>query len=103
LDFGKVEFVIEGNGRAAQKLRLTLVGQNDSDVLKRRGLSELRRTRVLRLTREAVEQGCMLSYADLSGLLLCSLATLKRDVCALRKNGHAVQLRRQKRMAEGNA
>lgn len=95
MDFGKVEYVFVGggNGRPARKLSLTLVGQGDEELLRLRGLAELRRSRVLRLTSEADMQGCLLCYEDLSVLLLTSLATLKRDVGLLERLGHIVPLR----------
>ncbi len=80
-----------------RKLRLTLIGQNDDEILSREGLTELRRNRVLRLANEAVRQGCLLSYEDLSGLLLCSLSTLKRDIAQLEGKGFSIPLRRRRK------
>lgn len=102
MDFGKVEYVIECNGSGPVALRLTLVGQNDDAVLKRQGLSELRRRRIVRLASEAREQGCLLGYEDLAGLLLCSLATLKRDLAQLRRQGVEVPLRVRKKNGNEN-
>jgi hypothetical protein len=93
LEFGRVEYVLRPNGAEPVKLRLTLVGQSDDEVLRRHGLRELRLRRILRLTQEARSQGVLLGYEDLCGLLLCSLATLKRDIAELRARGQDVPLR----------
>lgn len=104
LEFGKIEYVLDSNGEGRRKLKLTLIGHDDGDILSRRGLSELRRRRVLRLTEEARAQGSLLSYEDLAGLLLCSLSTLKRDIALLRAGGHEVPLKdRRKNNLRGGA
>jgi hypothetical protein len=61
---------------------LTYCCDDDSDVLSRSGLAELRRQRALRLLKEAETQGAKLSYRDLSLILLTSKSTLKRDLGA---------------------
>jgi hypothetical protein len=104
VDFGKVHYRLfeAGNGNGAPRaLRLTLIGQGDEDVLRSSGLAGLRRRRILRLAEEARLQECLLSYEDLSGLLLTSLATLKRDVSMLEKEGHSVPLRGRKQNGNG--
>lgn len=96
MEFGKIEYRCNGRkeGKANRRaLRLTLVGPGDKDTLDRFGVRALRQARIIRLTREASEQGCLLGYDDLSALLLTSFATLKRDVSHLSKSGHAVELR----------
>jgi len=88
-------WVPDGKDRL-KKIMLTLAGGGDERTLAREGLSALRRERLLRLAREAEEQGSPLSYNDLSDLLLCSLATLKRDIGLLKKQGIDVPLRKKK-------
>jgi hypothetical protein len=97
MDFGKVEYRAAGSGNGRGKtrkaLRLTLVGQGDEETLRQEGLAALRRKRIIRLTKEAIAQGVMFTYEDLSGLLLTSLATLKRDVHCLEQQGKTVTLK----------
>lgn len=103
MDFGKVEYIFfeAKNGNAMRRLRLTLIGQGDEDALREEGLAGLRRERIIRLTKEADEQGCLLSYEDIAGLLLTSLATLKRDVAWLEKHGYHIALRGRKKNNNG--
>lgn len=100
MEFGKIEYTCtsrkDGYARR-RRLRLTLIGLDDKKVLERHGVRALRLNRVIRLTREAREQGCLLGYDDLAALLLTSIATLKRDVSHIEKNGQAVHLKGRKR------
>jgi len=74
--------------------RLTLNDVNtDFEVLVNYGLAGLRRHRILRLTREAYDQGALLSYEDLAILLTASPATMKRDIRHLRHDGKFVMTR----------
>lgn len=95
MDFGKVEYIVveADNGNGDKKLKLTLIGQGDEDTLMRDGLAGLRRKRLLRLAKEAGSQGFMLSYEELSRILLTSLATLKRDVLFIEKKGGTLPIR----------
>jgi hypothetical protein len=107
MDFGKVEYTTASSGNGGDKtqrlLRLTLIGQGDEETLRQEGLAVLRRKRIMRLTREAMQQGVLFSYEDLSGLLLTSLATLKRDVSILERQGEVVNLKgRRKNGVNGN-
>jgi hypothetical protein len=69
-------------------VRLRLLDFNtDLDVLADYGLAGLRRHRLARLTRQAYDQGALLSYEDLSMLLTTSPSTIRRDASALRKRG----------------
>lgn len=93
MDYGKVEYLVNNNGHGAAKLRLTLVGQGDEDTLSAEGIAGLRRRRIVRLTEEANQQGVLLSYEDLAGLLLVSTATLKRDIGMIESEGRVVRLK----------
>jgi len=96
MDFGKVEYRA-GHMEGGLSIRLTLVGQGDSDALRSHGLAGLRRKRILRLALEALEQGCKLGYSDLSSLLMTSVSTLKRDVAEIeRAGGRVVPIRRRR-------
>lgn len=101
MEFGRIEYFIK-NGSSCKKVLLTLVGQSDEEVLREEGLRGLRLRRLLRLTNEAKEQGCLLSYEDLAALLLTSVSTLKRDVAYLERMGRIIPIRgrrsRKKRM-----
>jgi len=75
-------------------VRLTLLDvQVDLTVLAEQGLAGLRQHRILRITREAFDQGALLSYEDLSMLLTTSPSTVRRDARALRKAGKVVMTR----------
>ena len=104
MDYGRVEYFVDNKGGVAVKLRLTLVGQGDDEVLRVEGLSALRRLRVHRLATEAERQGHLLGYEDLSGLLFSSVATIKRDVRVLEdETGQTVPLKgRRKAAVKGN-
>ena len=79
---------------ARVSVRLTLFEpQVDLTVLVERGLAGLRRHRILRMTREAIDQGALLSYEDLAMLLTISPATVRRDARALRNDGKVVMTR----------
>lgn len=77
-----------------QVVQLTLYGSEDLAVMSQ-GMAALRRRRILRLTEEAYEQGGLLTHEDLACLLCSSLATVKRDVKALRNQGLVVPTRGQ--------
>lgn len=74
--------------------KLTLNDINsDFDVLVNYGLAGLRRHRILRLTRQAYDQGALLSYEDLAIMLTTSPATTKRDIRHLRNDGKFIMTR----------
>lgn len=82
--------------RLARKVtvRLKLMDLNtDLEALASYGLSGLRRHRLARLTRQAYDQGALLSYEDLAMLLTTSPATVKRDVQHLRRQGQFIMTR----------
>ena len=93
MDYGTLQYRVQKPGSDEPDLRLTLVSPEDEATLRVEGLAVLRRRRIVRLTGEAVKQGGMLGYEDLVDLLLTSLATLKRDIGWLEKNGHYIRLR----------
>lgn len=98
MEFGRIEY-FKKNG-SNKRIILTLIGQSDEDVLKREGLKGLRLRRIIRLTHEAQDQGVLLSYEDLSALLLTSISTLKRDVAYLERQGKKIPLKgRRKRIS----
>jgi len=75
---------------------LTLDTPEDWTLRAREGVTALRRSRILRLTSEALDQGGLLSYEDLAYRLLnCGLRTIVRDVGALRRRGLEVPSRGQ--------
>ena len=80
---GRLIYKIE-DGHRLMSLSLTVCHEDDLNHV---SLSELRRKRIIRLLKEAKEQGYLLSYKDLNLILLSSLATLKRDISYLRKQG----------------
>jgi hypothetical protein len=82
--------------RLTRKLtvRLKLIDFNtDLEALANFGLAGIRRHRLLRLTRQAYDQGALLSYEDLSMLLTSSPATIKRDIALLKNEGKFVMTR----------
>jgi biotin operon repressor len=78
-------------------VRLKLMDFNtDLEVLANLGLAGLRRHRLARISKQAYDQGALLSYEDLAMLLTTSPATVKRDVYHLRKEGMFVMTRGQR-------
>ena len=75
-------------------VRLRLYDFNsDLEVLANFGLAGLRRHRLARITRQAYNQGALLSYEDLAMLLTTSPATVKRDAYHLRHQGMFIMTR----------
>ena len=68
-------------------------GMVDLEVQKRHGLSGLRRSRLLRMTEESVDQGGVLTQEDLARLLQVGVRTIRRDVDSLRSEGYWVPTR----------
>jgi predicted transcriptional regulator len=82
--------------RLTQKItiRLKLIDfSSDLDALANYGLAGLRRHRLARLTRQAYDQGALLSYEDLAMILTTSPATVRRDVQLLRQQGLFIMTR----------
>jgi Protein of unknown function (DUF1670) len=78
-------------------VRLTLdAAQEDYQIRLTHGVEGLRRSRILRLTAEARDQGGLLSYEDLAFRLFnCGVRTIVRDVQALRRRAIEVPTRGQ--------
>ncbi|MFQ6609256.1 MAG: DUF1670 domain-containing protein [Fidelibacterota bacterium] len=77
--------------------RLKLLDFNsDLQALAEYGLAGLRRHRLSRLSKQAYDQGALLSYEDLAMLLTSSPATIKRDIALLKKQGLFIMTRGQK-------
>lgn len=68
-------------------------GLEDLEVLKRFGVGGQRRVRLLRMTEEAVDQDGVLTQEDLARLCQSDVRTIRRDVLALRGEGHWVPTR----------
>jgi hypothetical protein len=68
-------------------------GMADLEVLERFGGVGLRRVRLLRMAEEAVDQGGVLTQEDLARLLQTDVRTIRRDVAALRREGHWIPTR----------
>jgi hypothetical protein len=75
-------------------INLTMDGPDDLEAL-RHGVAGLRRSKIQRLTREAQDQGALLTQEDLARLLCASRSTIKRDVAQLRAEGIDVPTRGQ--------
>jgi hypothetical protein len=67
--------------------------EEDLQAYKQSGLSGLRHQRLLRITKEAIEQGALLSYEDIAFILTTSVITIKRDMAYLRRAGKTIPSR----------
>lgn len=75
-------------------VKLKLMDLNtDLEALANFGLAGLRRHRLERVTREAYDQGALLSYEDLAMILTTSPATVKRDIHFLKQQGKFIMTR----------
>jgi len=106
LDLGRIRLLVvaahEPPGKSlddCQKVPVILTldaARDDFDVRVQQGVTGLRRTRILRLSTEAHEQGGLLSYEDLAYRLLnCGIRSIVRDVEHLRRRGLPVPTRGQ--------
>lgn len=75
-------------------INLTVDCPSDLEAL-RCGVAALRQGKITRLTREAQEQGALLTQEDLARLLCTSRSTIKRDISQLRAAGMDVPTRGQ--------
>lgn len=90
----------EGAGKPIEQCRMVSVvlslidHEDDRPIQAAEGPEGLRRTRILRLTAEAREQGGLLSQEDLSVLLACDVRTVRRACATIRDlTGAAVPTR----------
>jgi Protein of unknown function (DUF1670) len=108
LGLGRIKLLVVAASEPAGKsleqcqkvnVELTLdAGQEDYQVRLKYGVEGLRRSRILRVTAEAREQGGLLSYEDLAFRLFnCGIRTIVRDVQALRRRQIEVPSRGQQR------
>lgn len=67
----------------------------DEEVRTKEGLKGVRRGRILRLVDEALEQGGVMTQEDLARTLGVTTRTIRRDVRALKKEGHLLHTRGQ--------
>ncbi len=85
--------------RLTKKVNVTLrlIDLNeDLEVYVNYGLAGLRRHRLLRITKEAYDQGALLSYEDIAMILTTSSSTIKRDIVFLNKQGKMILTRGRK-------
>jgi len=78
------------------KIEVTLTvdaGAEDAEVKARDGLEGLRRGRILRIVDEALQQDGVLTQEDLAQVLNVDVRTIRRDVAALKAEGHLVHTR----------
>ena len=68
-------------------------GPDDAEIQIEQGKAALRRKRIRRLQKEAMEQGGVLTQNDLAQLLNVNVRTIRRDIQALNANGHPVTTR----------
>src|SRR5262249_46621936 len=105
LDLGQIKLLVaaahEPAGKSLEQCQkvtvlLPLDAPEDWPLRAREGVTALRRSRILRLTTEALDQGGLLCYEDLAYRLLnCGVRTIVRDIAALRRRGLAVPSRGQ--------
>lgn len=79
-----------------KKISVSLTLHNsdeDLDIYKLKGLAGMRKHRIMRITKEAIEQGAVLSYEDIAFILTTSVVTVKRDFAALRRQGLTIPSR----------
>ncbi len=75
-------------------INLTVDCPDDLEAL-RHSVAVLRQGKIQRLTKEAQEQGALLTQEDLARLLCTSCSTIKRDIAQLRSEGVDVPTRGQ--------
>ncbi len=79
-----------------RKVSVSLTVHNpdeDIDTYHKGGLTGLRRAKLLRITKEAIEQGALLSYEDIAFILTCGMGTIKRDMANIRREGIIIPTR----------
>jgi hypothetical protein len=82
--------------KESKRVAITLTVDSEDDLeAMQDGVGVLRRVKIQRLTREAQEQGALLTQEDLARLLCASRSTIKRDIAQLREEGIDVPTRGQ--------
>jgi len=82
--------------RSCKRVAVTLTMDCADDLQAlRQGVAVMRRSKIQRLTREAQDQGALLTQEDLARLLCTSRSTVKRDIAHLRATGTDVPTRGQ--------
>lgn len=79
---GKLIWYVKGDKDTIRSIKLSLCCEDEEEVLKEKGIGELRRRRLLRVLKETSSQGVKLTYTDLTLILLTSKSTIKRDLKA---------------------
>jgi hypothetical protein len=97
---GQIEATVVGleerSGKVIERMekvrvRLTIDnGLEDLEVKKTFGRKVLRRTKILRITEETIDQRGVLSQEDLSKYLGCAVRTIQRDIRTLKQEGQNV-------------
>jgi len=70
-----------------------IINNGPGDAETRKGKIALRQNRILRLQKEAMEQGGILTQKDLAQLLDVDIRTIRRDIQALQSNGQPIETR----------
>ena len=87
------------HGRPLQETEMVEVtrtvdaGEEDLKVLEKHGLAALRRTRILRLVSEALDQGGEPTQEDLAKALSVTARTIRSDIAVLEAEGYRVATR----------
>lgn len=68
-------------------IHLTFHDRNDMRILSEKGTSGLRKHKILRMSREALDQGGLLTQEDLAVLLCSSRRTIRRDIKEFKLQG----------------
>jgi uncharacterized protein YerC len=68
-------------------IHLTFHDRNDMMILSEKGTSGLRKHKILRMSREALDQGGLLTQEDLAVLICSSRRTIRRDIKEFKQQG----------------
>jgi biotin operon repressor len=103
LDSGQMQYLAVDDREPAGKpvtlckkisVRLTVHNvDEDLAIYKKEGLTGLRHHRLMRVAKEAIEQGALLSHEDIAFILTTSVITIKRDIATLRRSGRTIPSR----------
>lgn len=76
-----------------RQVKVTLIHPQDSEVYRKEGCLALRKSRILRYSREVHSQGCLLSFGQLAFMLNMSKRTVSRLVKILENEGNKIPTR----------